>query len=109
MPDTGGELSGRLVRRFFLGFINLHVLYHAQKGPVYGKEIRIELQRHGYELSFGTLYPVLHALEKDGYLKSEEKNTDGKIRKYYTITESGRAVYRYSVDRAKELFAEILG
>ena len=102
-----GELPEKLVRRFFLGFINLHVLYHAKKEPVYGKELRIELQRHGYELSFGTLYPVLHNLEKDGYLQSEERNIDGKIRKYYTITERGKEVFSYSIDRAKELFAEL--
>ena len=32
-----------------------------------------ELQRHGYKISAGTLYPLLHRLEKKGYLRSSEQ------------------------------------
>lgn len=96
-----------LVRKFFLGFIKLHILYHAQKEPIYGKELKIELERHGYDVSYGTLYPILHKLEKYGYLKSEQKNVDGKIRKYYTITKTGKEVFNYSLGKVKELFNEL--
>ena len=101
------ELSDKLVRKFFLGFINIHILFHAQKEPIYGKEFKKELERHGYDISFGTLYPIFHSLEKDGYLNIEEKNIKGKMRKYYTITEKGEAVLDYSIERARELFDEL--
>ena len=43
------------------------------------------------EWSDGMLYPVLHRLEKDGYIRSEWKMSDeGRLRKYYTITDSGK-------------------
>jgi len=109
MAERSNELMNKLVRRFFLGFINLHILYHAQKEPIYGKDFKKELERHGYNISFGTLYPIFHSLENDGYLEIEEKNIKGKIRKYYTITEKGKEVYNYSLDRAKELFDELFG
>jgi DNA-binding PadR family transcriptional regulator len=109
MAEKSSELPDKLVRRFFLGFINLHILYHAQKEPIYGKEFKIELERHGYDISFGTLYPIFHSLEKDGYLQLEERNIDGKIRKYYTITGKGKEVFNYSIDRVRELFDELFG
>ncbi|MCD4743998.1 MAG: PadR family transcriptional regulator [Desulfobacteraceae bacterium] len=107
MPQQINELSDKLVRKFFLGFINLHILFHAKKEPIYGKEFKKELERHGYDISFGTLYPIFHNLEKDGYLEIEEKNIKGKMRKYYTITENGKEVLDYSIERARELFDEL--
>jgi DNA-binding PadR family transcriptional regulator len=100
-------MTEKLVREFLLGFIRLHILYHAQKEPIYGKEFKKELERHGYEISFGTLYPIFHKLEEDGYLQSTEKNIGGKIRRYYTITEAGMEVFEYSLQRARELFNEV--
>jgi DNA-binding PadR family transcriptional regulator len=57
---------------FLGGFERLHVLYHAVKAPVFGVETMEELARHGYEVSAGTLYPLLHQLEEAGYLTSYE-------------------------------------
>ena len=107
MPQQINALSDKLVRKFFLGFINLHILFHAKKEPIYGKEFKKELERHGYDISFGTLYPIFHNLEKDGYLEIEEKNIKGKMRKYYTITENGKEVLDCSIERARELFDEL--
>ena len=43
------------------------------------------------EWSFGMLYPVLHRLEKDGFIASKWKKSDkGRLRKYYLLTETGR-------------------
>jgi PadR family transcriptional regulator, regulatory protein PadR len=55
-----------MLRQFFLGFIKVHILHHAAEEPVYGLALIVELRRHGYELSPGTLYPVLHQLEEAG-------------------------------------------
>ena len=40
-----------MVRDFFLGFIKIHILHHAEHAPVYGVAIIAELRRHGYDLS----------------------------------------------------------
>jgi PadR family transcriptional regulator PadR len=79
-----------MLRDFFLGFIRIHILHHAAREPVYGLWLIEELGHHGYTLSPGTLYPMLHNLEKEGILKSFPKNVDGKIRKYYRTTAKGR-------------------
>lgn len=52
------------------GLIRLHILHHASKRPVFGVWFIEELARHGYKLSPGTLYPLLHGLEGKGYLRS---------------------------------------
>ena len=94
-------------RKLFLGFIRIHILYHASKELIYGKEIKEELRRHVYEISFGTLYPILHSLEKSGYLKKFDEIVNGKIRNYYKITKEGLEIYNESKLKVKELFDEI--
>jgi PadR family transcriptional regulator PadR len=95
-------------REFFLGFIKIHILYHASKEPIFGVGIVEELSRHGYYLSPGTLYPTLHRLAKEGYLKQDSKLVGGKVRKYYTITESGLEVLKQARDKISELVDEVL-
>ena len=58
--------------------------------PIYGLAMLEELKRHGYALSPGTLYQILHSLENRGYLQQETGVVDGRVRKYYTATEVGR-------------------
>lgn len=95
-------------REFFLGFIKIHILYHASKEPIFGVGIVEELSRHGYYLSPGTLYPTLHRLAKEGYLKQDSKLVGGKVRKYYTITKSGLEVLKQARDKISELVDEVL-
>jgi len=65
------------------------------------------LKRHGYDISFGTLYPIFHKLLKKGYLHLEKVKVKGKIRKYYLITEDGKRVLDESKQKINELFNEI--
>ena len=95
-------------RAFFLGFIKIHVLYHASKGPVFGVELAEELGRHGYSISPGTLYPTLHRLEKEGYLESSAQVVNGKVRKYYRATAEGRLVLEQSKKKIRELVTEVI-
>ena len=81
-----------LDRGFFLGFIKIHILYHASKEPIFGVQIAEELARHGYSISPGTLYPILHRLEKEGYLERSSKVVNGRVRKYYQATAEGELV-----------------
>ena len=71
-------------------------------------EIAEELARHGYRLSPGTLYPTLHRLEKEGYLKSSSKVVEGKVRKYYQATAVGKQVLEQSKGKIKELVTEVI-
>ena len=97
-----------LEREFFLGFIKIHILYHASKEPIFGVEITRELARHGYSLSPGTLYPTLHRLEKEGYLKSSRKVEEGRVRKYYVATPKGKLVLEQSREKIRELVDEVI-
>ena len=63
--------------------------------PMYGYQMAKELQvrSDGYfEVEQGTLYPALHRLERDGLVRSEwQVVAEGPSRKYYYITDAGRA------------------
>jgi DNA-binding PadR family transcriptional regulator len=110
MPTSEQDImiDDALNRHFFSGFIRLHILYHATKEPVYGAEITEELVRHGYRLSQGTLYPTLHALEASGYLRCQSRVVQGRWRKYYRATASGRKVLIEGRQKLLELVAEIV-
>jgi len=97
-----------LDRSFFLGFIRIHILYHASKEPIFGVGIAEELTRHGYYLSPGTLYPTLHRLEKEDYLEQHSKLVGGKVRKYYTITDRGSEVLKEARSKIRELVDEVM-
>lgn len=96
-----------VLRKLFLAFIQVHILYHAKKEPIYGSWMIEELKNHGYEISAGTLYPIFHNLEKDGLLFMSHKKVGGKVRKYYSITEEGIAVLQAARGKIDELKREI--
>jgi len=100
-------MQEQIIRKLFLGFIHIHILHHAKKEPFYGSWMIEEFKKHGYEISAGTLYPILHNLQKNGALKVEDKNVDGKIRKYYSITQLGENLLNEAKEKAYELFKEI--
>lgn len=100
-------LDHKILRKLFLGFIHIHILYHAKEEAIYGFWMLEELREHGYEISAGTLYPILHNMEVDQLLEKEEVNVKGKIRKYYRITPKGEEVLKEARIKAYELFKEI--
>jgi PadR family transcriptional regulator, regulatory protein PadR len=100
-------LDNKVLRKLFLGFIHIHILHHAKEEPIYGSWMLEELHEHGYEMSAGTLYPILHGMEKDGLLNKSEVNVHGKIRKYYRATNKGEEVLEEARAKAYELFKEI--
>ncbi|WP_447977253.1 PadR family transcriptional regulator [Candidatus Nitrospira bockiana] len=100
--------SDQLDRQLFLGFVRTHILFHADEAPICGVGITEELATHGYRLSPGTLYPILHALTNAGYLRCMSKLENGRVRKYYTITTRGRWVLGEAKKRLKELVEEVL-
>jgi DNA-binding PadR family transcriptional regulator len=97
-----------MLRDFFLGFIRIHILHHAAEEPVYGLAMIEELGRHGYEISPGTLYPILHEMEQAGWLEREDRLVDGRVRKYYRATEAGHAALASAKEKIRELVTEVL-
>ena len=51
-------------RDLYSGLIRLNVLHHAVEGQIFGLGMIEELARHGYRISPGSLYPLLHGLEQ---------------------------------------------
>jgi DNA-binding PadR family transcriptional regulator len=97
-----------MVRAFFLGFIKIHILHHAAEEEVYGLALIAELRRHGYELSPGKIYPVLHELEEAGYLRRIDRVVNGKVRKYYRLTPRGASALADARRKIGELVGELL-
>ena len=91
----------------FSGLIRLHILHHAAEGEFYGQWMIHELARHGYTLSPGTLYPMLHGLERKGYLKSHKKRIGRTYRRFYRATPKGRKALVVVRARLGELFDEV--
>jgi PadR family transcriptional regulator, regulatory protein PadR len=94
-------------RFLYTGLIRLHVLHHAARKPIYGLAMIEELARHGYGLSAGTLYPILHGLEGKGFLISVERRVGKTIRRVYRATPAGRRALRSAKARVSELFGEL--
>jgi PadR family transcriptional regulator, regulatory protein PadR len=96
-------------KSLYSGLIRLHILDHAAEEPVYGVWIAEELSRHGYKLGAGTLYPILHGLEKKGYLRAHLERNGKSGRRVYNITPLGRKALRIARHRVQELFGEMFG
>ena len=94
-------------RDLYSGLMRLHILHHAVEGPVFGLGMAEELARHGYRISLGTLYPLLHGLEKKGYVRSAEKRNGQSIRKVYRATPLGRKALKAMKVKVSELFGEL--
>jgi PadR family transcriptional regulator len=102
------EENSKLFRDLFLGFVKVHLLYHASQEPIYGSGISAELERHGYRLSPGTLYPVLHSLDDANLLEREDRVVGGKVRKYYRATPLGERALEEARSKILELVDEIM-
>jgi len=94
-------------QQLYSGLIRLHVLHHAAQGPVYGLWLIEELARHGYKLSSGTLYPMLHNMEERGYLRSAAERSGKLARRVYRATASGKRALANARRKVSELFAEL--
>ena len=94
-------------RDLYGGLIRMHILHHAEEGPIYGQWMIEELRRHGYAIGPGTMYPLLHGLEKKGYLLAKEELSGSRYRKSYRITTKGRKAVSAARRRVQELFGEM--
>jgi DNA-binding PadR family transcriptional regulator len=94
-------------RELFFGLIRIHVLVHASHEPIFGVAMMEELAHHGYRIGPGTLYPLLHGLERSGLLKSVLKNVGAHSRRVYKITSAGRKALDKARAKVDELHHEL--
>jgi DNA-binding PadR family transcriptional regulator len=98
-----------LTREILLGFWKVHILHHAAEHPIIGQWVLTELRRHGYDISPGTLYPLLKRLERNRWLRSEVAVGEGKRRRrYYHLTARGAAVLEVLRETVVELHHEVV-
>ena len=98
-----------LAREVLLGFWKVHILHHAAEEPVVGQWILRELRRHGYDISPGTLYPLLKRMERNGWLRCRiEAGAGPRGRRYYHLTPRGARVLETLRDAVVELHHEVI-
>ena len=102
------QRQDKAAQTFYGGLIRLHILHHACTQSVFGLWFIEELARHGYKLSPGTLYPLLHGLERKGYLRSTTDRLGKRSRRMYRATPLGRKVLAAAKEKVSELFGELL-
>jgi DNA-binding PadR family transcriptional regulator len=101
-------MDDRVSRNLLLGFIRVHILHHAAYEGVFGLGLIEELATHGYRLSPGTVYPLLHQMEDEGLLSVERRLVNGRSRRYYRATEKGLELLEQARDKLRELVSEVL-
>jgi PadR family transcriptional regulator len=94
-------------KELYSGLVRLHILYHASKGLIFGLWIIEELASHGYKLSPGTLYPILHGLESKGLFSSTEKREGRQVRRFYHATPARRRPLAAAKIKVRELVGEL--
>lgn len=94
-------------RELLFGLIRIHVLVHASHEPIFGLSMMEELAHHGYRVGPGTLYPLLHGLERGGLLKSALKNVGGRSRRVYKISSAGKKALERARTKVDELHHEL--
>ena len=91
---------------FMAGVPELMILRLLQDREMYGYEIVQAIRSETGDvvsLGEGVVYTVLHALEREGALKSRRKTVEGRSRIYYAVTASGLRRYRDLADTWTEL------
>jgi DNA-binding PadR family transcriptional regulator len=95
-------------REILLSFWKVHILHHAGEEPIHGQWIITELRRHGYEISPGTLYPLLQRLVRHGWLKVTAQGSGRRARKDYRLTAKGKTVLKLIRGQIQELYDEVV-
>ena len=75
------------------GGLDLLILQLLSEREMYGYEMVTELEKRSravFRMKEGTLYPLLHRLEKEGAVTAYEEKAEGRTRRYYRITRKGR-------------------
>jgi DNA-binding PadR family transcriptional regulator len=103
-------MADPIAREILLAFWKVHILHHAGEGPIYGQWLLGELRRHGFDVSPGTLYPLLSRMVDHGWLRPEVRRADAspKARRPYLLTAEGARTLRRLRQHVTELHREVI-
>lgn len=99
------------IQAFAKGMNELLVLAALRSGARHGYQIAVDLERRSgglFSLQHGTLYPILHRLEREGLLRGEWSRVGGRRRKVYGLTAAGRERLAEEAGRCDEVFRGLL-
>ena len=106
--SRSSRAADALARDLFLGCVKIHILHNADGKGAFGAQLMEDLARMGYEVGPGTIYPTLHKLHQARLLRVQSRNVDGRIRKYYFLTPSGKRMLKDVKGRIRVLVREVL-
>ncbi|HTP27854.1 MAG TPA: PadR family transcriptional regulator [Anaeromyxobacteraceae bacterium] len=89
--------SEAMHKEVVLAFWKVHILHHASIQPIYGQWMLQELRRHDFDLSPGTLYPLLERMARHGWLRAAPRRA--------STPRTARREYRLTAEGAQELAA----
>jgi DNA-binding PadR family transcriptional regulator len=100
----------RLFRELRRGSTKVLILSQLSRESMYGYQI-VKAIREGsesyFEISEGSLYPALHSLEKEGLVRGDWKEVDGRSRKYYSLTTEGKTFLRKALKEWKQFSSHL--
>jgi PadR family transcriptional regulator, regulatory protein PadR len=102
------DYQKQIYQAFWQGMVKLVVLHQAGLGPVYGGRLSKYLRHQGYKISPGSLYPLLHAMEKANLMGCRIKIFKGRARKYYELTSQGQACLDALRQEVGEIVREVI-
>jgi PadR family transcriptional regulator PadR len=100
-------MKNKIPKKLLLGFMQIHILIQAKKEAFFGLWMIEELNNYGYQISPGTIYPLLAKMESENLLEKEVRLINGKNRNYYFITDEGIEVLTVAKQKAMILFKEL--
>jgi PadR family transcriptional regulator, regulatory protein PadR len=104
-------MNDPLSREIQLAFWKVHILHHAGEQPVYGQWLMDELRRHDFEVSPGTLYPLLARMETQGWIRRARHGSGSvspKARREFRITAKGAKALARLRRQVDELHREVV-
>jgi DNA-binding PadR family transcriptional regulator len=99
------------VLAFARGINEMLVLAVLREEPKHGYQVALELERSSggrFTLQHGTLYPILHRLERERLIRGSWEEAGGRRRKVYGLTAAGRRKLETDSARCHELFRGLL-
>jgi PadR family transcriptional regulator, regulatory protein PadR len=104
-------MADPILREILLAFWKVHILHHAEERRIYGQWLLDELRRHGFQVSPGTLYPLLARMQRAGWLQAVKRgraNSSPKARREYALTPKGARLLAQLRRQVEELHHEVI-
>ena len=104
-------MADPILREILLAFWKVHILHHAEERRIYGQWLLEELRRHGFQVSPGTLYPLLARMHKAGWLhvvRNARGSSSPKARREYALTSKGARLLAQLRRQVEELHHEVI-